>query len=115
MRPQCFSRRERLVEKRDFEAAFSKGRKKRANPLLHACLLKKPGKTARLGLVVSRKVGNAVIRNRVKRRLREIFRKNKEKILSGTDVVLIAKPGIHNCAFGELEKIFLSEILKDHV
>jgi ribonuclease P protein component len=51
----------------------------------------------------------------VKRRLREIFRKNKEKILTGADVVLIAKPGIQNCTSGELEKIFLFEILKNHV
>lgn len=115
MKPQRFLRKERLTAKRDFAAVFNKGEKKRSYHLLHACLLKKPGKMARLGLIVSKKVGNAVVRNRVKRRLREIFRKNKEKILTGADVVLIAKPGIQNCTSGELEKIFLFEILKNHV
>ncbi len=48
---------------------------------------------ARLGLTVSRKVGGAVRRNRVKRLLREVFRRNRELFPKGCDVVVIAKRG----------------------
>jgi len=47
----------------------------------------------RLGLTVSRKVGNAVARNHVKRRVREWFREARETLPANVDVVVIAKPG----------------------
>lgn len=48
---------------------------------------------SRLGLVVSRKVGNAVARNRVKRRVRELFRTTSDLVPAGVDLVVIAGPG----------------------
>jgi ribonuclease P protein component len=45
----------------------------------------------RLGVTVSKKVGNAVIRNRCKRIIREIFRKNKDKFPLGADVVVVVR------------------------
>ena len=49
-----------------------------------------PGR-ARLGVTVSRKVGNAVVRNRVKRRIREWFRSDGQGLVAGRDVVVIAR------------------------
>ena len=46
---------------------------------------------ARLGVTVSRKVGNAVVRNRVKRRIREWFRRDGSALAQGRDVVVIAR------------------------
>ena len=47
----------------------------------------------RLGLTVSRRVGNAVVRNRVKRRAREWFRTSRERLAPGRDLVIIARAG----------------------
>lgn len=47
----------------------------------------------RLGISVSKKVGNSCVRNRVKRRLREYFRHNRQKLPSGIDLVIIAAQG----------------------
>lgn len=57
---------------------------------------------SRLGVTVSRKVGGAVVRNRVKRRLRELFRRDAKRLLPDHDVVVIAKPGAGELALDEL-------------
>ncbi len=62
----------------------------------------------RLGLTASRKVGNAVVRNRAKRRLREVVRQCLgEKELAGLDVVLIAKTAATTCDFMRMKEDFL--------
>ena len=48
----------------------------------------------RVGIAVPRKVGGAVVRNKVKRRLREAWRAQVERIPSGRDYVLVARPGL---------------------
>ncbi len=55
----------------------------------------------RIGLVVSKKVGNSVVRNRVKRVLREAFRIAEGR---GLDLVVIARPAAANADFAEMEK-----------
>ena len=49
------------------------------------------GRRARLGITASRKVGNAVVRNRVKRRIREWFRRDGQTLIAGYDAVVIAR------------------------
>ena len=62
----------------------------------------------RLGLVTSSKVGIAVKRNLIKRRLREIFRLNKHKIKPGTDIVFILRKGADKFDFHRLEEAILA-------
>lgn len=57
---------------------------------------------SRFGFVVSRKVGNAVVRNRVRRRLREIVR--LMRLRTSTDVIIAARPRTAEMEFGELQR-----------
>jgi len=89
---------DRLKRRADFERVQSRGRKVHSARFLFLVLARDDGgASARLGLTVTRKVANAVGRNRIKRVLREVFRKNRAFFPLGCDVVVIAKdraPGL---------------------
>lgn len=61
---------------------------------------------ARLGLSVSKKIGNAVTRNTVRRRLREMFRAAHPDVLGRRDIVISARPPASKATFEELEREF---------
>ena len=61
----------------------------------------------RLGITVSTKLGCAVIRNRIRRRLREIYRLNTGRLASGYDIVIVARGRAVNAPYKELETAFL--------
>ena len=63
----------------------------------------------RLAIIVSKKIGNAVVRNRIKRLFREIFRLHQHQLNIQKDYLIIAKKGIPE-DFHELEKRFLSAL-----
>lgn len=63
---------------------------------------------ARLGITVSRKVGKAVARNRIKRLVREAFRRNRHKMPRGFDVVFVARQGQPTPAYAEVVAELLS-------
>ncbi|MBL0385022.1 ribonuclease P protein component [Tumebacillus sp. ITR2] len=85
-------REHRLTDKRDFQRVFHHGHSF-ANRYLVLYYMKTPNNPAfRVGFSVSKKVGKAVTRNRVKRLLREAFRLEKEKVTDLYDFVVIARP-----------------------
>ena len=86
-----FGRERRLLAKRDFDRVFEAGRKAFARGLV-VYVLESPTGEARLGLVTSRKYGNAVRRNRARRLLREAFRLS-QAVLPPLDVVALPQPG----------------------
>ena len=62
--------------------------------VLYAGSLEDEPARSRLGVTVSRRIGNAVVRNRVKRRVREIFRRDiRDQLPAGTSIVVIARGG----------------------
>ena len=85
-----FPRAHRLRSRRDFRRVQSVGRRVHTP---HFIVLVDRGRAerTRLGITVSRKVGGAVVRNRVKRLVREVFRANRERFQRGHDLVVIAK------------------------
>ena len=66
-----------------------------------------PNTTARAGFVTSKRVGNAVVRNRTRRRLREIFRKHQHEIRDGIWIVTIVSARATRETFRELEDEWL--------
>lgn len=84
---------ERLHSRRDFENVLRKG-KKFFHPAFLVYIYERNDDTqsVRLGLITSRKVGNAVERNYVKRRSREVFRTTKHLLKPGVDIAILAKP-----------------------
>jgi ribonuclease P protein component len=80
--------KEHLTRRADFEAVYRNGRYWAGRELV-VRILPNELEVSRYGFVVSRRVGKAVVRNRVKRRLREII--SKEQLRPGWDVVIIAR------------------------
>lgn len=107
--PKMLPKLNRLKKKRDFEAVFKKGRGFKEGFLVFR-VAKNNFKNSRFGFVVGKSVSKkATIRNRIKRRLRELvkikIRKIKiRKIKNGIDGVFIVRPGLETKDFWEIEE-----------
>jgi ribonuclease P protein component len=92
----------RLRARADFETARRRGRSW-GTPLLSVTAVRKASPVRRCGFIVSKRVGTAVVRNRVRRRLREIVRRRPPSLETGWDLVLIARPAAATAAYAALE------------
>ena len=95
-----------LKENHLFRRAYDRGRSA-ADSRLALYVRRNGQKVNRLGLTVSTKVGCAVVRNRVRRRLREIYRLNEGALACGCDVVVVARVRAASSDYHQLEKSFL--------
>jgi ribonuclease P protein component len=88
-------RRNRLSRSRDFDAVYRQGRSTSTRFLVLYWFEREddPGEP-RLGLAVPRAAGNAVVRNRIKRQLREVWRARLDRLPADRDYVLIVRPGL---------------------
>jgi ribonuclease P protein component len=104
---------ERLHSRRDFNRVFRYGLKLKSRSVVILAYRRNDGYTIRrLGLVTPKNIGTSVIRNRTKRRLREIFRTNKHSLEYGIDLIFIPKPGVVLLDYNILKEIILN-LLKD--
>ncbi len=103
------TKRDRIRQSSDFRRIMRKG-VRYFTPHFHIRMLRNPLGITRLGITAGRKAGKACARNRIKRRLREYFRLNRDKMPSGTDLVFIASQGAAALEtkqlFAELDRFF---------
>ena len=98
---------ERVRRRPEFLQAYEQGRKHHARYMtMFARECSSPA--ARLGVSATRKFGPAVVRNRAKRRARELFRHHKP--MPGVDLVIIPRRGFDTVAFQDLVSDFLSSL-----
>lgn len=88
-----FGRENRLTRRRDFERVYREGVLLKNEGFRVYALQREEGAPPRLGLSVSKKLGKAVRRNRVKRWIREWFRRHKEE-LRGYDLIVQPRPSV---------------------
>lgn len=103
----------RLKKEKDFDQVFKKGKSIGGDFLFLKVFNRDENKESRFGFVVSTKVDKkATVRNKVKRRLREIVRSNLAQIKKGKDVVIVAQPKIKNQSFDSISNALLSKFKK---
>ncbi len=95
---------ERLTKSSQFAAVFEEGRFW-ADDLVVVKAMRNGLEVSRVGIVASKKIGNAVVRNRAKRLLREAVRLNS--MVPGWDVVLVARKGVVGASYREVEPAFV--------
>lgn len=100
-------RASRLKQRGGFARARTQGRRVVSGCLIANVLPRPEGGGHRLGVVTSRKIGNAVARSRARRLLRETFRLHQHDLKQPMDVVLVARPSIVRKKFAEVESDFL--------
>jgi ribonuclease P protein component len=106
-KPNGLPPQRRLLRSADFSRVERQGQRAQGALLV---VIGRQGR-GRVGFTVSKKVGNAVERNHVKRRLRDIARRHKER-WAGRDVVIIAKPEAAGRSLAELEADLLAVFAK---
>lgn len=102
-----FPRQRRLTRTAEFLRVKSEGKTQRGAVLVLGVLECGADLPFRAGFVTSRRVGAAVVRNRVRRRLREIVRANQNIVRPGIWMVVIARPAASGVSYGALEDEWL--------
>jgi len=101
--PYRFPAARRLKLSRDFARVRAEGRTFRGGLLMLGVLPVEREAAFRVGLVTSRRIGGAVVRNRVRRRLREIVRRHQHALRKGVWLVVIARPTAASASSAALE------------
>jgi len=98
---QSFGRSERIRKRRDYLLLYRSGKRVHTDHFIIVMHHNEVG-VKRLGITTGRQVGNAVKRNRIKRLVREFFRRNKHRFLDACDTVIIAKKGIPTLSYHDV-------------
>ena len=96
----------RVKKEKDFNAIFKEGESV-ANRRFVIYRLANSQEHFRVGLSVSKKLGNAVMRNQIKRRIRHILIDHRNELVDNIDFIVIARKGVENLEYAELEKNLL--------
>ncbi len=107
MAPRGFSKTLRLLARAEFRQVYEEGQR-RSNALCTMFFRSSGLGRTRVGITTPTRLGSAVLRNRMRRRLREIFRLHQATIEPGWDIVLNPRPSVASTPFPKLQR----EILK---
>ncbi|PKM66028.1 MAG: ribonuclease P protein component [Firmicutes bacterium HGW-Firmicutes-2] len=94
------------LKNNEFVKVYQTGKSK-ANKFLIMYVLKKNENSSRLGISVSKKVGNSVIRHRVKRLIKEAYRLNSKSFWPGYDIVIIARSTAKDKSYKDIESALM--------
>ncbi len=108
---QGLGRHQRLTQPRLFEETYAQ-RNKHVGRFMVLWLRSGEGAALRLGVVTSRKVGHAVIRTRARRRIREVYRRNRHQFSGAYDVVIVARASLPGAAWEDVTKDFLDLVTR---
>lgn len=97
----------RLRKPREFREVRSSGHRIQCGPFIFQCRLSPEACPPKLGVVASRRVGNAVKRNYGKRLFRELFRKHGGELPAGSELVIVLRNHFDNYPFEDLERRLL--------
>lgn len=95
-----------IKKNHEFRRLYTKGRRA-VLPSLVLYALSNRGDRNRVGFTVTVKLGSAVVRNRIRRRLREIYRLHEQDFRRGLDLVVVARARCVTASYAELEQAFL--------
>ncbi|SDQ04768.1 ribonuclease P protein component [Virgibacillus subterraneus] len=105
----------RIKDNEEFQYVFKSG-KSFANRQLVIYYVKKPDQDHfRIGISVGKKIGNAVMRNRIKRYLRQAFHELDEKVLPTFDMVIIARQPTKKMNFHEVKKSLIHLLSRERL
>lgn len=104
-----FRSQERIRKRKDFLLIYKKGRRYRGK-YFNLIYLSNNLNFSRVAIVASRKIGNAVTRNKIKRWMRDLFRRNKDLLKSSVDIVIISKKEILELSWASLQQEYLAAI-----
>ena len=96
-----------LKKNSDFRRLYSKG-KSAVTPYMVVYCRRSREAHNRTGYTVSTKLGHAVVRNRVRRRLREIYRLNAPALKTGYDIIIVARTRCVGAEYAKMDRAFLS-------
>ena len=97
---ETFPRRERLTETREYQSVYAQGTRTVGSAFI-CYVVRQEGQGRKFGLAVSRKVGGAVTRNRVKRYIREIYRAFRKHMVDDVRLVVVARPSSAKLSFAQ--------------
>ena len=95
-----------LKKNYEFRRLYSKG-KSAVTPYMVVYCMRSSRETRRVGYTVSTKLGKAVTRNKIRRRLREIYRLSSPRLVDGVDMVIVARAKCVGAEYSKMEKAFL--------
>ena len=109
---ETFSGNDRLRKRREFEECYASGVRVSGRHLQLFLLARQDAENPRIGISVGRRSGGSVVRNRIRRRVREIFRRGRQGLPVGLQIVVNIKPSAATAEFSALAEDYFSALTR---